>query len=216
MPRVGLGFADDPSPADTADRALDAQPAARQDIGPAQRGGLTEPEPAEGEDEQQCAIPSGSPVPPQLFRKLQCLYGGECAGRPGGLRRAGAAQPARVGGDGFVGDRHVEDGSQEPVRLGQGSRARRSAGLGMPGADGGRGDLVDGDVRPRLGEVVAPQARVQDAGALPEVGAGEVVLAYSPTVRRLAFGARQLLRRRSVSWVASQAQASALLRKTLA
>jgi hypothetical protein len=46
----------------------------------------------------------------------------------------------------------------------------------VPGADGGRGDLVDGDVAPGFGEVVAPQPRVEGAGALAEVVAGEVVL----------------------------------------
>jgi hypothetical protein len=143
---AGRGTIQNPPAADAPDRALETQPVTRQDVGPAQRSGFTEPERAEGEDEQQCAVPSGPPVPPQLLGELQRLGRGECAGRPGGLRRAGAAQPARVGGDGRVGDRDVEDGAQEPVRPGQRCRPRRPADCGPPRKDGGRGDLVDGGV----------------------------------------------------------------------
>jgi hypothetical protein len=73
MPGVGLGVADYPPAAHASDRALDAQPASRQDVGPAQCGGFSEPEPAEGEDEQQGAVALGSPVLPQLLRQLQRL-----------------------------------------------------------------------------------------------------------------------------------------------
>jgi len=45
----------------------------------------------------------------------------------------------------------------------------------MPGTDGSRGDLVNWDAGPRVGEVMAPQPRVENAGALAKVVAGEVV-----------------------------------------
>jgi hypothetical protein len=48
---AGLGLADHPPATDASYRSLDAQSAAGQDIGPAQGGGLTEPEATEGQDQ---------------------------------------------------------------------------------------------------------------------------------------------------------------------
>src|SRR4051794_23385770 len=110
------------------------------------------------------------------------------AGR-GGFGRTGAPEPAWVGRDDLVGDRHVEDRPQEPVQLSHRRGARRPAGLDVPRAEGGRRDLVDGDVRPRPGEVVTPQAGVKDSGARTQVIAGEVVLGV------LANGAAADIRR---------------------
>lgn len=68
------------------------------------------------------------------------LHGG---GRPlVGFLPTSALDPARVGPQEVVVDRSLQDGLQQPVRLGDRRGTRCLEPLGSPGADGGRCDLV--------------------------------------------------------------------------
>jgi hypothetical protein len=93
--RISFRLTDHPSTADTPDRPLDAEPSTGQDVGPAQGRGLTEPEPAEREYEDKCAVALGPLVAPELFSQLQRLHRGQRPRRPA---RPGVPAPRSLHG----------------------------------------------------------------------------------------------------------------------
>jgi hypothetical protein len=87
---VGLGLADHPPTLDPPHGSFDADAAPGKDVGPAESRGLAEPEAAEGENQEECAVALGSPVSPQLFCQLAGLGRGE---RAGGTEALGVPAP---------------------------------------------------------------------------------------------------------------------------